>query len=199
MTVGERIAVIRYQRGISLKELSRTTGLSLGMLSNIESGYIEPSDEVVQLVCRGLDFGVNELMHEEMILARRGATQIPIYAQMEDLILPASKVKPKGSVYISNMLIDKGEHFIVKVEDSAMDASRIQAEDYILVKRQPFVRDHEIAVVQMGEKKPIVRSVVEREHETVLFAKNYAGNYPPMIVASTDLFKIVGKVIGLSI
>lgn len=195
MTVGEKIAIIRYQRGISLVELSKITGLPLGLLSNIESGYIEPSEEVVKMVCRGLDFGTNDLMQNEMMLAKPGATQIPIYTDMEDLISPASIVKPKGSVYISNMLLDKGEHFIVKVSDSAMDATRIQAEDYVLVKRQPFIRDHDVAVVQIGEKRPIIRSVVEREHETVLFAKNFTGTYPPIMISSTDYFRIIGKVV----
>lgn len=196
MTIGEKIALIRYQRGISLIELSYATGLSLGMLSNIESGYIEPSEEIVKLVCHGLDFGANEMLQTDMMLARRGATQIPIYDHLEDVGLPGYiNAKPRGNVYVSNMLIEKGEHFIVKVDDSSMNASRIQENDYILVRRQLYIPDHEIAVLQIGEQKPMVRSVVGHENETLLFAKNYSGSYPPIRLASTDFIRIIGKVV----
>lgn len=59
--LGERIAQLRKKRGMTLKQLSNETGISVGFLSKIENGVSNPSISNVQKICVALQITVNEL------------------------------------------------------------------------------------------------------------------------------------------
>lgn len=56
LTVGRRLRLLRQQRGCSLQELATSTGLSIGLISQIERGLSSPS--VKNLVALGEALGV---------------------------------------------------------------------------------------------------------------------------------------------
>ncbi|WP_427340509.1 helix-turn-helix domain-containing protein [Caloranaerobacter sp. DY30410] len=62
--VGKRIKKLRKERGLSLKELSKKTDISISFLSDIENGRSNPSLERLKDIARGLNTTVSYLLGE---------------------------------------------------------------------------------------------------------------------------------------
>lgn len=63
--VGEKISFIRRQKGYTLKELSEYTGLSVGYLSNLETGKTSPTLDNLNLVALALQTDLIDLIISE--------------------------------------------------------------------------------------------------------------------------------------
>ncbi|MFA6470572.1 MAG: XRE family transcriptional regulator [Candidatus Latescibacterota bacterium] len=60
--LGKNIAIIRKSRNFSLEELSKRSGVSIGMLSQIEQEKVNPTVAVVWKIAYGLDVPFHELL-----------------------------------------------------------------------------------------------------------------------------------------
>jgi transcriptional regulator with XRE-family HTH domain len=72
--VGSAIRRLRLARGLTLRQVSQSSAISLPYLSEIERGRKEPSSEIIQTVCAVLGITLRELMREtdaELIVAER--------------------------------------------------------------------------------------------------------------------------------
>ena len=69
--LGKNIERIRKQKGFSLDELSKRSGVSKGMLSQIEQEKVNPTVAVVWKVAYGLDVPFNDLI--------AGEDEVPIF------------------------------------------------------------------------------------------------------------------------
>ena len=63
--LGKNIAVIRKSRNFSLEELSKRSGVSTGMLSQIEQEKVNPTVAVVWKIAYGLDVPFSELIAKD--------------------------------------------------------------------------------------------------------------------------------------
>jgi transcriptional regulator with XRE-family HTH domain len=60
--IGHIIAETRRERGLTLRELSARSAVSLGYISEIERGVKEPTGLVIQALADGLDVSTGELL-----------------------------------------------------------------------------------------------------------------------------------------
>lgn len=63
--IGKNISVIRKRKNLSLEELSRRSGVSTGMLSQVEKDKVNPTVAVVWKIAYGLDVPFHELLARE--------------------------------------------------------------------------------------------------------------------------------------
>ncbi|GAB3385757.1 hypothetical protein GCM10027568_03260 [Humibacter soli] len=62
--VGSAIRRLRLAQGLTLRQVSQASAISLPYLSEIERGRKEPSSEIIQTVCVVLGVTLRELMRE---------------------------------------------------------------------------------------------------------------------------------------
>jgi transcriptional regulator with XRE-family HTH domain len=62
--VGVRIRELRTVQGMTLTELARSTGLSVGLISQVERGLTDPSLETLRRIARTLDVPLFRLFRE---------------------------------------------------------------------------------------------------------------------------------------
>ena len=62
--VGSAIRRLRLAKGMTLRQMSQASAISLPYLSEIERGRKEPSSEIIQTVCVVLGITLRELIHE---------------------------------------------------------------------------------------------------------------------------------------
>lgn len=62
--VGSAIRRLRLARGMTLRQMSQASAISLPYLSEIERGRKEPSSEIIQTVCVVLGITLRQLMRE---------------------------------------------------------------------------------------------------------------------------------------
>ncbi|WP_297434788.1 XRE family transcriptional regulator [uncultured Cetobacterium sp.] len=65
MEISEKIKNLRKDKGLSIKELSEKTGLSVGFISNLERNINSPSIANLQLICKVLDISLIDLLKED--------------------------------------------------------------------------------------------------------------------------------------
>jgi XRE family transcriptional regulator, regulator of sulfur utilization len=63
--LGKNISVIRKSKNLSLEELSKRSGVSTGMLSQIEQEKVNPTVAVVWKIAFGLDVPFSDLLAQE--------------------------------------------------------------------------------------------------------------------------------------
>lgn len=63
-TVGLRIKAVRTDRELSLRALSTASGVSVGMLSQVERGLTDPSMQTLRSVAKALDVPLFDLFQE---------------------------------------------------------------------------------------------------------------------------------------
>lgn len=59
---GDVLRRARHQRGLTLAELARRSGISLAYLSEIERGHKEASSEILSDVCGALGLGLDDVL-----------------------------------------------------------------------------------------------------------------------------------------
>ncbi|MBN2285266.1 MAG: helix-turn-helix transcriptional regulator [Tissierellales bacterium] len=62
MLVGSRLKKIRKSKSLTLKQLSKLTGLSIGFLSNLERQSTSPTLEQLQQICLALEINMMDLL-----------------------------------------------------------------------------------------------------------------------------------------
>lgn len=63
--VGAKVRALRKERGLTLEQLSESTGLSTGIISQIERGKANPAFTSLAQLAHGLDIPVGRLFHVE--------------------------------------------------------------------------------------------------------------------------------------
>ncbi|SHH02438.1 helix-turn-helix domain-containing protein [Tepidibacter thalassicus] len=62
MELGEKIKYFRKKKGLTIKELSELTNLSIGFISNLERNLNSPSVSNLQLICEVLGINLMEIL-----------------------------------------------------------------------------------------------------------------------------------------
>ncbi len=91
MDINEKIKSLRKKRGLSIKELSEKTNLSMGFISNLERDINSPSIANLQTICQVLNINLVDLLKEEP----SKASVLPI--EERALIFKSDKEKTKYS------------------------------------------------------------------------------------------------------
>ena len=60
--IGERIKILREEKGLSLEDLSKMTGFAVELLSNIEAGKIQPQLGTIIKLSKALDSAFSRLV-----------------------------------------------------------------------------------------------------------------------------------------
>ncbi len=132
--VGERIAAIRREKGLSLAELARMTGFSVELLAGIEDNTVAPQLGVIMKLGKALDQALSRLIS--------GAGEKPYeITRKGDRKTVARATKSRGGqkVYTYQSLAHdvKGRHMeplVVELEDVAdPERSSHDGEEFILV------------------------------------------------------------------
>lgn len=67
---GQILRDYRHEHGLTMRQLARKTGVSLGYISEIERGKKEASSEMLEDICGGLGLTVLDLLEMAVQLGR---------------------------------------------------------------------------------------------------------------------------------
>ena len=74
VTLGEAIYHARQERGITLRQLARTVGISAPFMSDVEHGRRKPSEERLAAIAKALHMSAQKL--QDMTLTREAANAL---------------------------------------------------------------------------------------------------------------------------
>jgi transcriptional regulator with XRE-family HTH domain len=83
--VGERVKRLRMQSGVSLREQSRTLGISASSLSDLENGHGGISLSRLQVVARHFDLSITDLLSDESQRSKgRSQETVEVFRRRDD-------------------------------------------------------------------------------------------------------------------
>ena len=187
--IGDMIAKIRKEKGMTKTELARRTGINIGHLTHIEKGERNPSHKALKNICRALDIPYQQLMYtydkqvsEEQesygFINHIAYNKVLAVSNMQDFI-DCPSTMPSASL-------------AVKMSDNSMEP-KLKKGEFAFIEFNSLLDNKEVGVFDINGKV-LIRRFVIRRGKVVLKPDNKEAQ--EIEVKDSDKFYIIGKVLN---
>ena len=188
--IGDMIAKVRKEKGMTKTELARLTEINIGHLTHIEKGERNPSHKALKNICKALDIPYQQLMYtydkqvsEEQenygLIKHIAYNKIPAVNKLESFIDCPSSM-PSASI-------------AVKLNDNAMEP-KLKKGTYAFVEFNTLLNNKEVGLFSV-DGNILIRRFYDKKGKIVLKADNK--EKPEITVTNSDNFYIIGKILNI--
>ena len=188
--IGELLARVRNDRGITKTELAKRTKIDIGHLTHIEKEERNPSHGALRSICDALDVPYEPFMHTYDITLSEDQKRydpenhvkydvLPVF----DAIIGFEKCPEEA----------RSASFVLKIHDTSM-APRINNGQDVYVQYNCPLANKDIGIFEYNGKL-LIRKFIIRKTDLVLRAEDET--IPDIIITKDDNFNIIGKVVGV--
>lgn len=186
--IGEMIAKIRKEKGMTKTELSKLTNINIGHLTHIEKGERNPSQKALKNICQALKVPYQQLM---CTYGKNINEDQEKYGLID--YIPYNKVLAVDNI---NGLVTcppeaSSASIALRVNDDAMKNS-LEKNSYVFVEFNAPLNHKDIGVFCLNDEI-IIRKFIVKKDRLVLRAENKF--YEEITIKNDDDFYIIGKVI----
>lgn len=185
--LGNLIARIRKEKGITKTQLANSTGVNVGHLTHIEKNTRRPSHSALRNIATALGVPVQPLFYtydKEIDDKQKSCHYINhIYYNK----IPAIS---NIDFYIDCPPNFSSASFAYKMPDNSMEPS-IQKDSYAFVEVNGLVKNREIGLFKLNDEF-LIRKLLYKKDTFILTANNPDIN--DIKVSDSDDFKIIGKI-----
>lgn len=185
--IGEMIAKIRKEKGITKTQLASQTNINIGHLTHIEKGERNPSHKALKEICYALnvpyqqflyayDQELSEEQHEYKYLNHVSFNKVPAISNIDD--------------YIDCPYDFANASFAYKVPDDAMEPL-IKEDKYAFVEINGLVENRAIGLFKLNDEY-YIRRLMYKNGKFILRADNK--EYKDINVNTKDTFQIIGRI-----
>ncbi len=187
--IGDMIAKIRKEKGITKTELARRTGINIGHLTHIEKGERNPSQNALKKICQALDTPFQPLLYT---YGKTVSEEQVNYGFID--YIPYNKVIAIDSI---EQLMDcpsaaPSSSLAIKMQDDAMNNS-IPKDTYAFIEFNTLLENKDIGLFFVNNTF-VIRHFFSKNG--VITLKADSKDFPDIKVNTDDSFYIVGKVVG---
>jgi len=186
--IGDMIAKVRKERGMTKTELARLTDINIGHLTHIEKGERNPSHKALKNICRALDIPYQQLMYTYDKQLNEDQLSYGFIEHITYNKVPAVSIND----FISCPSNIPSATLAVEVKDSSMKPT-FNPKDYVFIESNTLLDNKEIGIFNLNNKI-LIRRFINKKGKIVLKADNK--EYEDISVSSKDVFYIIGKVLG---
>ena len=188
--IGDMIAKVRKEKGMTKTELAKLTGINIGHLTHIEKGERNPSHKALKNICKALDVPYQQLMYtydkqisEEQesydFIKHISYNKVLAVNNLEDFIDCPSSI-PSASL-------------AVKVSDNSMEPL-FKKGSYAFIEFNSPLDNKDIGLFSVNDKI-LIRKFVVLKNKILLRANNK--DLEDIDVTNLDNFYIIGKVLNI--
>ena len=185
--IGEMIAKVRKEKGMTKTELARLTDINIGHITHIEKGERNPSHKALKTICSALDIPYQQLMctYDKVVNEEHEKYGLVNY-------IPYNKVLAVDSI---NGLIDcpaeaPSSSIALKINDKAMEPT-LEEDSYVFVEFNSPIDNKDVGVFCLNDEI-IIRRFITKKNKIILKPENK--NYDEITVDIDDDFYIIGKI-----
>jgi repressor LexA len=211
MTFGEKLKSYRKAAGLTQAQLGAKVHKSAQVISNLERGYttgLTAND--YQAIANSLNIPLSELIEGHQDLNKPAIRNIP-YASVPHItyrIPVLGRVAAGEPIYADEDIIgyeridekfanDGYDYFALRIAGQSMEPSILDG-DTVIVRRQDFIEDGQIAVVLIDGEDATVKEVKKVSDGIMLIAHNPAV-FSPRVFTKEEIeskpVQIIGRVI----
>lgn len=197
--LGRRIRQLRKEKGITQEELGKLFNLRKSTISQYESGKSNPDYDTLVKISKYFNCSIDYLLGKSDYRTPLPPNAIPVGKTKSIPILGV--IRAGEPIYADENIIGyedvpvndvkNGEYFFLIVKGDSMIGSRIYPGDKVLVRRQDYVENNDIAVVIVNGDEATLKRVKYIEEAIILYPDN--PKYDPMIFKAEEV-RIIGKV-----
>lgn len=198
MKIGDKIRMLRKQKGLTQTELGEKLGVKTNAVSKWECGRVEdiPMSKVKAMSVL-FDVPPSFLIDDEQLpsnatpLDVQSFHRIPILGRIAAGLPLYAEQNIEG--YTLTDLNGGAEYFAPRVKGDSMNAARIQEGDVLIVRRQEEVENGEVAIVMVGDDDATVKRFYSTGNTVTLMPQS---TNPKHQAQMYDLRKTKIKVLG---
>ena len=187
--IGDMIAKVRTEKGMTKTELAKLTNINIGHLTHIEKGERNPSHKALKNICKALDIPYQQLMYtydkqvsEEQenygFINHISYNKILAINNIQDFINCPSNM-PSASLAI-------------KITDNSMNP-KLKKNDYAFIEFNSLLNNKDVGLFYIN-KKILIRRFIIRKNKIILKADNT--DFDEIIISDSDSFYIIGKILN---
>ena len=186
--IGDMIAIIRKEKGMTKTELAEMTGINIGHLTHIEKGERNPSHKALRNICKALDVPYQQLMYTYDKELNEDQTK---YGLAEHIAYNKVLAVDNLNAFVDCPSSAPSASLAIKVPDDAMEGV-CKKGDYIFVEFNSPLVNKDIGLFSVNGQIVIRRFFLKKGKYT-LKADNKS--FRDIAIADTDSFYIIGKVL----
>lgn len=189
--IGDMLAKIREDKGLTKSEIAKLTGIDIGHLTHIEKGERNPSIKTLKQICKVLDIPYQPLLYtfdkeltkdeiKHNVIANISYTKILAIDDMSNIghFIDCPSHKPSACIAI-------------KITDDSM-LNTFDQNTYAYVEFNSPLENNDIGLFQY-EDQVLIRRLTIKQNAFTLRADNTS--YPDIKVKNFDKFYIIGKIL----
>ncbi len=185
--IGNMIANIGKEKGITKTQLSNETDINIGHLTHIEKGERNPSHKALKSICQALHIPYQQLLYTyDKTLSKE---QIE-YGYINHVTYNQIPAISKIDEYIDCPSNFSDASFAYKVSDSSM-APLIKEGAYAYIQINGLIENKAIGLFKLNDKY-LVRRLLYKKDKFVLKADNK--EFKDITINNKDDFQIIGKI-----
>lgn len=194
-----RLKKLRKEKGLNQDELAIALGVRKTTISNYETGYSKPTNNMLRQISEYFGISISELLDEPHVLkepmgSSPDTKDIPIYTSLTATGLIGAV--PACYCNLPSALLGDGEFFALKLSDERMNRSRLSAGSLAIIRHQNFGDDGDVLLVRQKDSMPIIGRYYRSGSGCILSPDSDNNVYRPLIVEKLDeSFIIMGKVV----
>ena len=187
--IGNMIAMIRREKGITKTELAKMTGINIGHLTHIEKGERNPSHKALDSICKALNIPFEELLHtydKQLSIEQEKYNylkyvpydKVPVFSNLDDFTTCPSKYNNASFAY--------------KIPDQSMEPV-FTKDSKVFVEIAGLLENKDYGLFNV-DGKFLVRKLLYRKGGLVLRAENKDMEIEDILVPDLNKFEIIGKI-----
>ena len=185
--IGDMIAKVRKEKGMSKTELAKLTDINIGHLTHIEKGERNPSHKALKNICQALDIPYQQLMYtyDKTINEEQESYNVIDHISYNKILAVDSV-----SGFIDCPSSIPSSAIALKLQDNAMEPSFAKG-SYVFVEFNTPLENKNIGVFSYNDEI-LVRRFILKKGKIILRPDNK--KYDEIEVSDKDTLYIVGKV-----
>ena len=202
MKLGDYIAQLRRQRGLSQRMLAQISGVSNATISRLEANTVNPDTKTLCNLAEALQVDALDLFEATGFSAQEEeygkCIRIPVLGKVPAGIPVEAVEEVLSYEELSAAAYPEGYYFGLQISGNSMEP-RIQDGDIVIVRKQEDVESGKIAVVLVENENATVKKLIKHEKGISLLPFNQS--YTPMFFTWYDVehlpVRIIGQVVEL--
>lgn len=186
--IGDMIAKIRKEKGMTKTELAEMTGINIGHLTHIEKGERNPSHKALRNICKALDVPYQQLMYTYDKELNEDQEK---YGIVEHIAYNKVLAIDKLDSFIDCPSSSPSASLAIKVTDESMNSS-FKKGQYIFIELNSPLNNKDIGIFSVNGKI-LVRKFFLKRGKYTLKAENK--DFEEITITDSDDFYIIGKVL----
>ena len=187
--IGDMIAKVRKEKGMTKTELARLTEINIGHLTHIEKGERNPSHKALKNICKALDIPYQQLMYTyDKQISEEQETYNFIKHISYNKVLAVNDLDS----FIECPSSIPSASLAIKINDNSMEPT-LNKESYAYIEFNSLLDNKDIGLFSV-DNKIIIRRFTNRKGKIILKADNKETQ--DIDVTNSDNFYIIGKVLN---